>query len=273
MKSGNEVLKQKKHKIILIIFVLAIVLTSIGFLMARYYIDTGHDLTASHDVYETVVVASDGEGNVYTQEDGVITLTSNGFTSGQTLPLQIDVYYKGASYAAIRLQMMEQWKGRYSMTAGGNITEGILPEVEIPLDLNTDIPMSDNRKGDRYLYFTQYQTTLPSDQVDTDFENQDTLLSTSDGETMYTRNANGTFTRDDENGVWRKYTIVQAGGAHAPTFSDETDSIYNCTVTQLKLYLKSESVQYNRWKQFWNIDRIPDRTNNPPEEESETETE
>lgn len=240
-----------------------LLIVSIGYLFARYFLDGGHDVSASHDTFDVRIVANNSAaGEAYEINNGVITIeNSNGFRSGEPLPLTVDIYYKGESYAYIRLMLLERWQGRYASTMNGEANQvGILPEPLMVLNLNSDVPMSDNRRSDGYIYLTQIQTTLTEAETDTVWVNQSELLRTrTENEIMY-REENGKFV-ESSDGEWRKLSILKEGAVILPQFTDETDSVNQATVTTLNLYLQADAVQFNRFETFWNISEIPTQTN------------
>ncbi|MDE5985271.1 MAG: hypothetical protein K2H13_08465 [Eubacterium sp.] len=267
MKNNKMKLDKSKSIFSLVIILIIAVVALLGFLAARYFIDDGHDIVASHDTFDVKIVAQNSEtGDLYDVKDGIITIeNASGFKSNESLPIIVDIYYKGESYAYIRFMLLEQWLGTYSENMGGIADRnGILPEPMMPLSLNEDIPMADNRAKDSYIYLTQIQTNLTDSEVDTNWKNQDEILNTkSSDEQMYTYE-NGKFVQS-ENGEYRKLSIIKQGGVSTPQFTDEADSVNSATATTLNLYLEADAVQFNRFETFWNITTIPEQTNIPDE--------
>lgn len=269
MKKHTVQSNKTKSVLALALVLFAVLAALFGLLAARYFIDVGHDIIASHDTFDVKIVAQNSEtGEVYDVRDGIITIeNAAGFQSNQPLPIAVDIYYKGESYAYIRFMLMEQWSGTYAETMGGIADRsGILPEPLMSLHLNEDVPMADNRTKDSYIYLTQLQTTLTDSEVDTNLENQETLLNTRAAEEQLYTYENGAFVQS-ENGKYRKLSVIKDGGTYTPQFTDEMDSVNRATVTTLKLYLEADAVQFNRFETFWNITKIPERTNIPDETE------
>lgn len=284
MRKVSEQSNIKRRKVsvpaVASIAVAAILLASlVGVLVAKVFSDVGHDVKTVHDKYEIVVdVLYEGKSAELDEEYGLIQIKNDeGFVSGEKLPLQIDVYYTGASYTAIRVMITEQWKGDYYSDINDDVADkyGILPEPLLQFDLNEEIPLADNRIKDNYIYFSQYQTVLSSDELDTDWSEADAaMLSTSDGDTLYVRNDDGSFSKienaddvDEDTKIWRKYSLFASDGVAVPELSDSTDGVYNSTVKELNLYVAAEGVQFNRIQNFWSIDKLPERTNEPEREE------
>lgn len=245
-----------------------LLIVSAGFLFAGFYMDGGHDIVISQDTFD-VRMKVNYDGKLCEAEDGIVTINkTEGFHSGEKLPLTIDIYYKGESYAYIRMMMVEQWLGTYTETvSSADEKEGILPEPLMGLSLNTDIAMADNRSTDGYIYLTKVQTTLTAEQADSMWEKQEELLQTrEEGEALYKEDGNGGFT-EAADGEWKKLTILAADSVTLPQFTDEADSVNNAVVKTLKLYLKTDAVQFNRFETLWNIPDIPARTNMPDETE------
>ncbi len=268
MKINEKKSSRSKLIILSAVIILIVAVTALsGFLAARFFMDDGHDVVASHDTFDVRIVAKNSEtGDLYNVENGIITIENGeGFKSNTPLPISVDVYYKGESYAYVRLMIMENWSGTYAETMGGPVNQsGILPEPLMTLNLNEDVPMADNRLQDGYVYLTQIQTTLTEAEADTNLKNQNEILNTkSSDETMYTYQ-DGNFVQS-ENGEYKKLTIIKDGDAFTPQFSDELDSVNSATATVLKLYLEADAVQFNRFKTFWNITEIPQQTNIPDE--------
>lgn len=245
------------------------VVATVGALAARYQYDAGHDIKATHDVYDTQVRLELG-GKTLTATDGVYTISKNdsavteaGGFDAINLPLTLTLYYQGESYGCIRLRMVEGWYGT-CWTDGAKQTgteyTGILPERALTLKLNTEVPMADTRSTDNYLYLLQYQTTLTDAEVDTHWSDQAELLATrAADEELYKMDDEGTFTRDDENGTYKK--IVVFSGVITPNLVGPEDGIYDADVKELRLAIAAETVQFNRYQEFWGIDALPARTN------------
>lgn len=262
IKTRREKTRRKKTRSRVSVGVIAAVclILVIGTIVAaKFWLDAGHDMAASHDAFEVRVVAKDNAGTVYGQQNGVITIPKPG-TAGTEIPLKIELYYKGESYTALRLMMIEKWYGTYDTAVNDSTrVSGILPERRTKLTLNQTIPMADNRAVDGYIYLNQYQTTLTAAEVDTEWEEQEKLLSCrADGEPLYSQDAQGNFV-ENENGEWRKYELLAT--AVVPELTDEADGVYSAEADSLQLYLRAEGAQFNRYQEFWKIEKIPARTN------------
>jgi ribosomal protein S24E len=275
-KWAGKNISQKMRLAVLIGLVVLVLDTCL--VAAKYYLDAGNDIVITHDALgvdlKTTVKGDLSEE--YDKNNGTVLIKKNSgnFGSNESLDIQIDLYYSGESYSAIRVMMIEQWYGTYkqSMDAQEPELEGILPEQQMTLNLTDTIPMSDHRAVDGYVYLNQYQTTLTQENVDTMWKDQETILScTAADETLYYRGDNGDFSEvtevEEGKPVWRKYSLIAS--ASVPELTDESDSVFEASASQLRLYLKAEAVQFNRYTDLWGIDQIPDQTNSVPEEKTE----
>ena len=195
------------------------------------------------------------DGNPYTYVSSGEVLVPIGLTEGSTNyigSMKYDITYRGVSPAYIRVRVIEQWLDRstgeiksmpymsYHITGAVSTDKTSGSTISVASSSSSELAVQgvwvDNRSADFSYYYSV--PVQPKSLAATGEQNNATL---SDGAVTIT-------------------LIDQRSSTDRP--NPMPDGV-NPATTDLSLLIQVEAVQPNRFREFWNIDAIPQPASNP----------